>query len=152
MPKTIISDASCIILLDKIGELDLLNKLFGKIIITSEVASEFGHPLPLWFKIQEPIDKNFQALIEKSVDKGEASAIALAVELNNCLLIIDDLKGRKFANKLGLTITGTMGVIVDSKFASIISSVKPILLKIKETNFRISKKVELMVLKQAGEN
>lgn len=152
MPKTIISDASCIILLDKISELELLNKLFGKIIITSEVASEFGHPLPSWFEIQEPIDKNFQALIEKSVDKGEASAIALAVELGNCLLIIDDLKGRKFANKLGLIITGTMGVIVDSKFAGIISSVKPILLKIKETNFRISKNVELLVLKQAGEN
>lgn len=152
MPKTIISDASCIILLDKIGELDLLNKLFGKIIITSEVASEFGRLLPSWFEIQDPIDKNFQALIEKSVDKGEASAIALAVELDNSLLIIDDLKGRKFANKLGLIVTGTMGVIVDSKFAGIISSVKPILLKIKETNFRISKNVELLVLKQAGEN
>lgn len=151
MPKTIISDASCIILLDKIGELDLLNKLFGKIIITSEVASEFGHLLPSWFEIQEPIDKNFQALIEKSVDKGEASAIALPVELDNCLLIIDDLKGRKFASKLGLIITGTMGVIVDSKFAGIISSVRPILLKIKETNFRISKDVELLILNKAGE-
>ena len=46
MPKIIISDASCLILLDKIGELEILNKLFGIIITTSEVAKEFGQPLP----------------------------------------------------------------------------------------------------------
>lgn len=53
------------------------------------------------------------------MDKGEASAIALAIELDDCLLIIDDLKGRKFANQIGLTIIGTIGVIVDAKTPTI---------------------------------
>jgi predicted nucleic acid-binding protein len=151
MHRTIISDTSCLILLDKIGELSILNKLFGNITTTSEVAEEFGQPLPPWFEIKEPSDKNYQAIIEASVDKGEASAIALAIELDDCLLIIDDLKGRKFAHQLGLTIIGTIGVIVDAKLAGIIPSVKPILSKIKSTNFRITEQLELLILKQAGE-
>lgn len=109
MHKAIISDTSCLILLDKIEELDILNKLFGTIITTREVAEEFGEPLPLWFELRQPTDKNYQSIIEASVDKGEASAIALAIELEDCLLIIDDLKGRKFAHQLGLSIIGTIG-------------------------------------------
>lgn len=151
MHRTIISDTSCLILLEKIGELYILNKLFGNITTTSEVAEEFGQQLPPWFEIKDPKDKNYQAIIEASVDKVEASAIALAIELDDCLLIIDDLKGRKFAHQLGLTIIGTIGVIVDAKLAGIIPSVKPILSKIKSTNFRITEKLELLILKRAGE-
>ncbi|HRI20116.1 MAG TPA: DUF3368 domain-containing protein [Panacibacter sp.] len=151
MHKAIISDTSCLILLDKIGELDLLHKLFGTIITTPEVASEFGLPFPDWFEIQQPADKNYQTIIEASVDKGEASAIALAVELADCLLIIDDLKGRKFAQQLGLTIIGTIGILVDAKLAGIIPSVKPLLTKIKTTNFRISDQLEMLILKKADE-
>lgn len=151
MHKTIISDTSCLILLEKIGELDILHKLFGTIITTAEVAEEFGQQLPFWFELRQPANKNYQSIIEVSVDKGEASAIALAIELDNCLLIIDDLKGRKLAHQLGLTIIGTIGIIVDAKLAGLIPSVKPILAKIKSTNFRITEQLELLILKKAGE-
>ena len=151
MHKAIISDTSCLILLDKIGELEILNKLFGAIITTTVVASEFGQPLPSWVEIKQPSDNNYQSIIEVSVDKGEASAIALAIELDDCLLIIDDLKGRKFANEIGLTIIGTIGVIVDAKLAGIIPSIKPILTKIKSTNFRITEQLEALILKRSGE-
>jgi predicted nucleic acid-binding protein len=151
MRRTIISDTSCLILLDNIGELSILNKLFGNITTTSEVAGEFGKLLPPWIEIKEPNNKNYQSIIEASLDRGEASAIALAIELDNCLLIIDDLKGRKFAHQLGLTIIGTIGVIVDAKLAGIIPSIKPILSKIKSTNFRITEQLELLILKLAGE-
>lgn len=84
-------------------------------------------------EIKQPSDKNYVSIIEATVDKGEASAIALAIEMDECLLIIDDLKGRKFANKIGLTIIGTIGVIVDAKLRGVIPSVKPILDRIKLT-------------------
>ena len=151
MHKTIISDTSCLILLDKIGELEILNKLFGTIITTQEVLEEFGQELPTWFEIKQPADKNYQAIIEASVDKGEASAIALAIELDDCLLIIDDLKGRKFALQLGLTIIGTIGIIIDAKLTGLIPSDKPVLVKNKATNFRITLELELLILKKAGE-
>ena len=151
MHKTIISDTSCLILLDKISELEILNKLFGTITTTTEVAEEFGQELPGWFEIRQPVDKNYQSIIEASVDKGEASAIALAIESDDCLLIIDDLKGRKFALQLGLTIIGTIGIIVDAKLTGIIPSVIPVLAKIKDTNFRITEQLESLILKRAGE-
>ncbi len=152
MHKVIISDTSCLILLDKIGELDLLHKLYGSIITTPEVKNEFGLPLPDWFEIQTTSNKNYQAIIEASIDKGEASAIALAVEYGDCLLIIDDLKGRKYAQNLGLQIIGTIGIIVDAKLLGIIPSIKPLLEKIKRTNFRISVTVEKILLEKAGES
>lgn len=151
MQKAIISDTSCLILLEKIGELELLSKLFGVIFTTQEVSHEFGLPLPSWIEIKSPTDKKYQSIIEASVDKGEASAIALAVEYDDCLLIMDDLKGRKFATQLGIKITGTFGIIVDAKLTGIIPSVKPIIAKIKETNFRISDKIEAIVLVKAKE-
>ena len=151
MRRNIISDTSCIILFDKIGELEILRKLFGTIITTTLIAKEFGSPLAPWFEIKDPNDKNYQSLIETFLDKVEASAIALAIELENCLLIIDDRKGRRFAEKIGLTITGSAGIIVDAKLKGIISSVGPILLKIRETNFRITDTLEQLILKKAGE-
>lgn len=45
MPKAIISDTSCFIVLTNIGKLDLLQKVYGQIITTPEIAAEFGEPL-----------------------------------------------------------------------------------------------------------
>ena len=151
MPKAIISDTSCLILLEKIWELHLLNQLFGTIFTTNEVAIEYGLPLPSWIIIQQPENKVYQFIIEASLDKGEASAISLAVEYKGCLLIIDELKGRKFAQQLGISVIGTIGLIVDAKLAGIIPSVKDLLEKIKSTNFRISQQLELAILAKAGE-
>ncbi len=86
-----------------------------------------------------------------SLDKGEASAIALAVEFDDCLLIIDDLKGRNFAMKLGLNITGTLGVLIDAKLQGHIASLKPVLDAIRQTNFRVSANLETIILRKVGE-
>lgn len=90
-------------------------------------------------------------LIESLVEKGEASAISLALESENSLLIIDDRKGRRFARQLGLSIIGTIGIIVDAKLAGVIPSVRPLLTKIKTTNFRITEELELLILQKSGE-
>lgn len=151
MQATIISDTSCLILLEKINELQLLQKLFKIIIITQIVADEFESDLPLWIHIQNPKDKNNVIILEASLDRGEASAIALALEQKDCLLIIDEAKGRKLAMSLGLIITGTLGIIAEAKKAGHISSVKTILEKIKLTNFRLSEELEKEILNQSQE-
>lgn len=151
MQKTIVSDTSCLILLEKIGELELLHKVFGEIIVTQDVADEYGNSLPQWIYVQNPTDQKYQKLLETSVDKGEASAIALAVELIDCLLIIDDLKGRNLADALGIKITGTLGVILEAKLSGKIPYVKPILAAIKLTDFHFSKELEKRILNKANE-
>jgi len=151
MPKTIISDTSCFIVLSKIGQMELLQRLFGNIITTPEIAEEFGEILPNWVDIVSVKDKHKQQLFDIQVDKGEASAMALALEIENSLLIIDDYKARKLAKNLNINYTGTIGIIILAKQKGIIQSIKPILEKIKETNFRINAELELQALIQANE-
>lgn len=97
MQNIIISDTSCLILLDKIAELPLLQKLFGRILITQFIVDEYDRALPEWISVRNPQDPTHQRVLDVFLDKGEASAIALALETENCLLIIDELKGRKLA-------------------------------------------------------
>lgn len=151
MHKIIISDTSCFIILTNIGELHLLQKLYSKIITTIEIATEFGEPLPEWIEILSVKSKDTQRLLEMQIDKGESSAIALALEISDSLLILDDIKARKVATQLGLSITVTLGIIIKAKLEGIIPSVIPILNKIKQTDFRLSNEVESQVLKAAME-
>lgn len=152
MQKTIISDTSCLILLHKIGELELVQKLFQKVFITPEIVNEYDLPLPNWVIIESPTNKTYQRILEASLDKGESSAIALSLEKTDPLLIIDDLKGRKFAEKLGLKITGTLGILIIAKLQNLISSVKPALEKVKKTDFRFSENLEKTLLRLSGED
>jgi predicted nucleic acid-binding protein len=81
MRKIIIADASCLILLEKVGELNLLSRLSGEIVITPEISEEFNRPLPDWMEIKFPDNAKYQEILEVSLGKGEASALALAIEI-----------------------------------------------------------------------
>jgi len=151
MQKIIVSDTSCLILLQKIHQLNLLKDLFGKIIITQEVQNEFNGTLPDFFAIQDARDVNYVRILETFLDKGEASVIALALEFDDCLLIIDELKGRKEAKSMGIKITGTLGVLLLAKEKKLIDRIKPLIDQIKNTNFRINKQLINKVFKMAGE-
>ncbi len=151
MPNIIISDTSCLIILNKIGQLELLSQLYEKITITPEISSEYGNLLPGWIEIQQVKDPKWQELLELLIDKGEASAIALALETKADLIILDDWKARKVAEKLSIRITGTIGIIIKAKHAGIIHSIRPCLLKLRETDFRISDELEHIALREANE-
>lgn len=138
MPNIVVSDTSILILFDKIGEIELLRKVYNNVITTPEIAEEFGENLPSWIDIKPVSDKKYQIVLETQVDIGEASAIALANETENCLLLLDDLKARKLAYKLNIKYTGTFGVINKAKQLSLIDSVKPFIEKLLKTDFRIS--------------
>jgi len=152
MHEVIISDTSCLIILHKIGELGLLRQLYDRVIITHEISEEYGEQLPEWIEVGNLKDKRKQQLLEMQIGKGEASAIALALEIMPELIILDDYKARKVAEHLGIRFTGTLGVIIKAKNTGIIDSVKPFLLKIRETNFRISNELEQIALEEANES
>src|ERR1035437_1346548 len=120
MHRTIISDTSCLILLTNIGELDLLHEVYGQIITTIDIANEYGEKLPNWIEIKEVKDKYRQRILEMQIDKGESSAITLALETSDCTLILDDYKARRMAEQLHLSYTGTIGVIIKAKLLGLI--------------------------------
>lgn len=151
MPKVVISDTSTLILFQKIDEFNLLKGVYGELITTPEIAEEFGEKLPEWIKIQPVSDKKYQVFLETQVDYGEASAIALASEYEDVLLLLDDLKARKLATRLNFKITGTLGIIHKAKQISVIDKVKPLIDKLLSTDFRVSVNIIEEILKLNGE-
>ncbi len=152
MPGAIISETSCFIVLTKIGALELLHQVYGQVVTTPDIAVEYGETLPEWVNVVAVKDKTRQQLLEMQIDKGESSAIALALETQDCTIILDDYKARKIAERLGLNLTGTIGVIIKAKLRGVIPSVKPLLNQINQTNFRLLPELESLALKAAGES
>ena len=146
MPN-IISNTSCLIVLDNIGMLDVLKELYGKVFITEEVSKEFGKTVPDWIEVRKVSDNKYLKLMKNFVDLGEASTIALAVETDDIVIILDNLKARKLAQKLNLKITGTIGVLVKARKRNIITSTQEVLNRLRNEGFRISDEIEKEFLK-----
>ena len=152
MPNTIvITDTSCLIALTKINVLHLLHELYEHVVVTEEIYTEFGEPLPTWIEIRQVANKKYQQLLENTLDKGEASAIALAIELKDVLLVVDDLKGRKEAERLGIKITGTLGILFRMKQIGKLSALKPHFELLQTLGFRIAPAVIEKILQESGE-
>jgi predicted nucleic acid-binding protein len=150
MPKIVIADTSCLIVLDKIEQLEILQLLYSEVLTTPEVAKEFGLPLPRWISVRTATETSFQNDLT-GLDSGEASAISLALSTPDSILVLDDLPARKVAEKLSINFTGTLGLLAKGKASGYIHSIKPILKKLREINFRISPKVEEDILIQCNE-
>ena len=150
---TIISDTTPIISLIKINRLDLLEKLFEEVLIPEAVYRELT--TNALFENEAKIVKTSSFLKPSSVqnrkslqllqavsglDDGESEAIILADELKSDVLIMDERKGRKVAEKLGIKITGTVGVLLQSYSENMISSdeIKTYLDQLKNSNIRLS--------------
>lgn len=147
----IITDTSCLITLEKIGAFEILHQAFKNIVTTPEIELEFGSKLPGWVEIKSVKDTALQEVLNKTVDPGEASAIALAMETSNAILIIDDLKGRKLASRMALSFMGTLGLLVKAKEYGVILAVRPYIEKIQATDFRLSPALVNLVLEKTGE-
>jgi predicted nucleic acid-binding protein len=143
----IISNTSCIIVLDNINLLYILKELYGKIYITEEVLKEYGKPVGDWVIVNKVKNSNYTKILNTILDLGESSTIALSLELDNNTMILDDLKARKVVKEMNLSITGTLGVIVKAKQKGIIKSISAVLDKLKQQNFRISKDLENKLMK-----
>jgi predicted nucleic acid-binding protein len=93
---------------------DLLSNLFETVLIPKSVYDELSYKsdvsLPDFMQIKTLIDTSSLTTFNMLLDKGEAEAIALAIELNKPL-IIDEKKGRKIAKNCGLKIIGLLGIV-----------------------------------------
>ena len=148
--KQTIADASCLILYEKINRLDILQEVFPELVVTKEVIEECGFR-PNWLSV-----KNFASLanyydLAAGLGKGEASSIALAMETDQSLLIIDEKKGRRKARELNIEIVGSLGILLLAKKLNVIESVKQIVDLIDDTNFRLSPLLRTKILKEANE-
>lgn len=123
----VIADTTPIITLIKLQRLDLLEKLFGSVMVPSAVYDELTANPRFEKETEIVIECNFLKCCEVKnrqsikflreivgLDAGESEAIALSDEQSADLLVIDERKGRRVAQKLGLKITGTIGILIQS--------------------------------------
>ncbi len=165
MPKTslgkrgasiAVSNTSTLIALKHTGVLEKLSLLFQKITVPPSVMQELSIKEKEYFQglsflsVEKPRDRRLVLMLKTIVDEGEAEAITLALEKNS-LLIIDDLKGRKVARRLGLKIIGTLGVLKAMKLKGIIREVKPFIERLREKGFYISVDLINKLLSDIGE-
>ncbi|CAN5463077.1 DUF3368 domain-containing protein [soil metagenome] len=149
--KVVISDTSCLIILQKLNAFDLLHQLCQQVMTTPEVQREFGPALPDWIAIRAPQDTALVEAFKESVDPGEASAIALAIEIDHAMLIIDDRKGRMLANRMELNFMGSVGLLLKAKTHGLIPLIRPYTDRLLQTDFRVSRALIEYALQQAGE-
>ena len=153
MNKVIISDASCLIALDEIGQIEFLKSVFPQIVTTNEVSAEFGKELPTWISIKTLQNSAKRNELELVLDAGEASAIALALENpKQSILIIDEKKGRKIAKQYNLEIIGTLRVLLLAKQNGVIPSVKNLVAELTRKRFRFTNAVVNQILEEANES
>jgi predicted nucleic acid-binding protein len=161
----IVSNTSPIINLSKINRLDLLEKLYRKIIIPGAVFKELivkGHykeNIPaikslIDNKIIDVLEVQSNALVialEKDLDPGESEAIALAVEINAELVILDERDARETAEIYNLKKTGFIGILMKAKKEGFIDSVKKYLDQAIERGFWINELLYHSIIEKINE-
>ena len=152
MPERIVlSDASPLIALVAIGQIDVLRQLYKQVLITDIVRKEVHAALPDWIEITSDYEAQQYQLLCLELDPGEASTIAFALKQPDGLLILDERKGRLIAKRLGLRVTGTVGIIVKAKEVGLITSGKDLLNQLEAQGFWLSKELKQQVLIRMGE-
>jgi predicted nucleic acid-binding protein len=143
----VVSDTSPINYLALIGAEDLLGALFGEVVIPSSVFAELsdaGAPpevrrllnrRPDWMRIVTPGAGHRPGL--DLLDQGERDAILIAIELKAGLVLIDELRGRKAAEMLGLAVTGTVGLI-ERAVREGLADGAGIAARLRKTSFRVA--------------
>ena len=108
----IVSDSTTLIVLERIGRLDLLD-LFDEVLIPPTVAGECGLSSPegLGVRVRKEGDRELIRILGLLLDQGESEAIALAKSAG-LPLIIDEKKGRRIAREVGVRVTGFLGLLL----------------------------------------
>ncbi|MDQ3815832.1 MAG: DUF3368 domain-containing protein [Armatimonadota bacterium] len=151
--EIVISNASPLIALEQIGQLHLLEQLFHSVVVPPAVVREVSASvtLPVWMTEQALSQAVGPRILSTSLGAGESEAISLALEVQARLLILDDRPARRLAQALGLSIIGTLGVLVAAKQRNFLTTICPSLDALLQYDFRISSTLYDQILLDVGE-
>ncbi len=141
--------------------LALLPALAGQVYVPEAVVAELEEGqrrnvlLPVleelsWLIVRPVRDRTLLPLVTHLGD-GEKEVLALGLETQDALLLLDDRDARRYARTLALEITGTLGLLLRAKERGMLDAVGPVLDRLQSLRFRLNDRTREMVLKRAGE-
>lgn len=140
----VVSNTSPLTNLAAIGQFDLLRKLHNEIHIAQAVWKELnarGQRWPGrdevaaadWIERHTVENKALVTALKRDLDAGEAESIALALELEADLVLLDEREGRHAAQRMGLRVVGVVGVLLEAKASNAVSAIRPLLDGLRQT-------------------
>ena len=158
MNDRIVINTSPLIALGKMGLLDLVRELPIVLVTPTQVKQELdagielGHLIgfPGWVEVRElslPIDQSFF----DRLDSGEAAVIQLALEIEVDTVCLDEIKGRRIAKELGLSVTGSLGILGKAKKLGLVNEIKPVILAAIENGIYYDDRLIERFLRELGE-
>jgi uncharacterized protein len=161
MALNAVSNTSPLLYLYRIGGLDWLSKLFDSVWLPASVAEEFKEGKRRGYDVPNPDDYDWLEIVNPkampsewlSLDlgPGELAAMALALENPSRVVLLDDLLARRTSQVAGLTVWGTLRVLLEAKSNKLIDEVKPYIDQLSESGMWISDEVRQRILLLAGE-
>lgn len=155
------ADASPLILLGKVGRLDLLRGLADEVVVPSGVAHEVevrteGQRLlrewldPPTVRIETcgPIPRRIQAW---DLGRGEAEVLTLSLASESSRAVLDDLEARRCAQAMGIPVIGTLGVVLRARPEKLIPAARPVLDEIRAAGLYVSPDLVESILEHLGE-
>lgn len=161
----VVSDTSPLLNLSIIGHLDLIRAQADHVLIPSGVHDELyldssrpGSALLQkavgqgWLEVRAVEALSLAQVLMHDLDRGEAEAIALALEVNASLVLLDEREGRRRAHDLGLSITGTIGILLRAYRAGVLSSLRDALDRLQdEAGFWLAPSLKERILREADD-
>ena len=160
--RRVIVNSTPLIVLCNVGRLEILRTLYTEITIPEAVFAEVTKKEDSacqivknsldWIRVERILSPSDKKMYQAKLHDGEVEVMILAQEgVRADLVVLDDNAAKKTAKYLGLTVTGTLGILLKAKKVGMIPMIAPVLEEIKKNGFYISEAVEQMVLREAGE-
>ena len=158
MTERIVINTSPLLAFSKMQAFDFIGRLPFEFICPAQVENEiligekqgYDVRIPSWLKV-ESLKFPLSSLAIVSLDAGEAAVIQLALEQNIETVCIDELKGRRAANAVGLKVVGSLGLLGKAKTSGLIAKVKPFLEKAVQAGIYYDEKLVESYLQSLGE-
>jgi uncharacterized protein len=162
----VISDASPLIHLSAIARFEILRGLYPVLLIPSAAwaevavagqgrpgATELSRAIEAgWIKIQAANATTLSRIELQGLDKGEAEALALALDSAAELVLLDELRGRAVARILGVRAVGTLGILIEAKHCGLIPRLRDELERLRRlSQLQLTPELEHLALQLAGE-
>ncbi|MCR4408484.1 MAG: DUF3368 domain-containing protein [Anaerolineae bacterium] len=162
----VVSNTSPVLNLAIIGQLSLLREQFGEIRIPTAVLRELRVEENLpgsraveealeagWLRVEEVRDQALFQVLQRDLDRGEAEAIALAVQVKAERVLLDEREGRRAAKSLGLKVTGILGILLRARREGRLASLQKAMDDLRElAGFRIGAGLYASLIRESGED